>query len=146
MPGVGQIYVGYYQQGFLNIAVVASLITILAAEAVPGMEPLFGLFLAFYWIYNMVDAWRRAVFYNNALVGIGPASLPDDLGMPKWRGSLVGGLSLILIGLVLWSHTYLRLSLEWVERWWPAALVIVGAWLIYQNAKSRKAEPPAPQA
>ena len=31
MPGLGQIYVGYYQQGFINMLVVASTIAILSS-------------------------------------------------------------------------------------------------------------------
>ena len=46
-----------------------------------GAEPLFGIFLAFFWLFNIVDAWRRATFYNNALAGIGPATLPEDFAV-----------------------------------------------------------------
>ena len=66
MPGLGQVYVGYYQQGFTNALIIAGLIAMLNMN-MGGAEPFFGLFLAFYWLYNVVDAWRRAVFYNNAL-------------------------------------------------------------------------------
>ncbi len=131
MPGLGQVYVGYYQQGFANAVIVASLITLLNNGAVRGAEPLFGLFLAFYWLYNAVDAWRRAVFYNNALAGIGPASLPDDFTIAPGRGSLGGGLALIAVGVVLLSHTLFNVPLDWVERWWPVGFLLVGAWLAY---------------
>jgi TM2 domain-containing membrane protein YozV len=91
MPGVGQIYVGYYHQGFTNALVFASLIAVLSADLVHGAEPLFAIFLAFFWFYNVVDAWRRATFYNNALAGIGPATLPDDFAVTSGRGTLPAG-------------------------------------------------------
>ncbi len=138
MPGVGQIYVGYYQQGFTNAIVAASIITLLSTEMIPGAEPLFGIFLAFFWLYNVVDAWRRAVFYNNALAGIGPAVLPDDFAVTKGRGTLAGGLALVIVGVIALSHTLFNVPLEWLDKWWPLAVIGVGAWLAYPAIAGKK--------
>lgn len=142
MPGVGQIYVGYYQQGFTNALVVASIITLLATELVRGAEPLFGMFLAFFWFYNVVDAWRRATFYNNALAGIGPATLPEDFTAPSARGTLAGGAALVIVGAIALSNTLFGMPLDWVEKWWPVALIGLGAWLAYPSIakKSKKTD------
>ena len=138
MPGVGQIYVGYYQQGFTNAIVAASIITLLSTEMIPGAEPLFGIFLAFFWLYNVVDAWRRAVFYNNALAGIGPAVLPDDFAVTKGRGTLAGGIALVLVGAIALSHTLFGVPLEWLDKWWPLAVIGLGAWLAYPSIAKKK--------
>ena len=60
MPGLGQVYVGYYQRGFIHVLVAATIITLLANGAADALIPLLGLFLGFFWLYNMVDAYRRA--------------------------------------------------------------------------------------
>ncbi len=135
MPGLGQVYVGYYQQGFTNALIIAGLIGLLNSGALGGgAEPFFGLFLAFYWLYNIVDAWRRAVFYNNALAGIGPANIPDDFTLVKGgRGSLAGGVALVAIGAVLLMHTLFNMPLDWLEDWWPVAFIAVGAWLAWPS-------------
>jgi TM2 domain-containing membrane protein YozV len=134
MPGVGQIYVGYYQQGFTNALVVASIIALLNSSLTSGAaEPLFGIFLAFYWLYNVVDAWRRATFYNNALAGIGPATLPDDFAVTTGRGTLAGGVGLVIVGVIALSNTLFHVPLDWLEKWWPVALIGVGIWLIYPS-------------
>jgi TM2 domain-containing membrane protein YozV len=138
MPGVGQIYVGYYQQGFTNAIVAASIITLLSTEMIRGAEPLFGIFLAFFWFYNVVDAWRRAVFYNNALAGIGPAVLPDDFAVTKGRGTLAGGITLVIVGAIALSHTLFGVPLEWLDKWWPLAVIGVGAWLAYPSIARKK--------
>lgn len=138
MPGVGQIYVGYYQQGFTNALVVASIIAVLSSNLASGAEPLFGIFLAFFWFYNVVDAWRRATFYNNALAGIGPATLPEDFAVTSGRGTLAGGVALVVVGAIALSHTLFGLPLDWVEKFWPLALIGVGAWLIYPSLVSKK--------
>lgn len=133
MPGVGQIYVGYYQQGFTNAIVAASIITLLSTEVVRGAEPLFGVFLGFFWLYNIVDAWRRATFYNNALAGIGPANLPEDFTAPSGRGTLAGGVALVIVGAIALSNTLFGMPLDWAEKWWPVALIGGGAWLAYPS-------------
>ena len=60
MPGLGQVYVGYYQRGFVHALVVGSLITLLN-KGIGPLAPLAGLFLAFVWMYNLVDAGRLSV-------------------------------------------------------------------------------------
>jgi len=141
MPGLGQVYIGFYQQGFTNALVVASIIALLNAEVSRHAEPLLGLFLAFFWLYNIVDAWRRAVFYNNALAGIGPATLPDEFEVTAGRGSLAGGIALIVVGGVVLSNTLFGWSLDWVAKWWPVAFIAAGAWLIYPSlAGAKKAQ------
>ncbi|MFB3855602.1 MAG: LiaI-LiaF-like domain-containing protein [Vicinamibacterales bacterium] len=133
MPGLGQVYVGYYQQGFINILVVATTITILSGGAVRGAEPLLGLFLAFYWLYNIVDAGRRASFYNQALAGLEPGALPEDIKLPEMRGSFAAGIALIIAGVIFFSNTMFNVPLEWLEDWWPVALIAAGAWLVYKS-------------
>ncbi len=149
MPGLGQIYVGYYQQGFTNILVVAGTITLLSNSGrwgVSPLEPLLGVFLAFYWLYNLVDAGRRASFYNQALAGMESKALPEDLRLPSGAGSLAGGIALVVLGLIVFSNTMFGWSLEWLEKWWPLAIVLGGAYLIYRAARDRqaKAQPAAP--
>ena len=139
MPGLGQIYVGYYDLAFRNILVVCGLIAVIATGASDhGLEPVFALFLAFFWLHNVVDAGRRASFYNQALAGIRPMELPEDTKAPQQAmGSLAGGVLLVVVGLVLFLNTMFRIPLDWVARWWPLALVAAGAWLIYADRRAR---------
>ncbi|NWG14577.1 MAG: hypothetical protein HXY20_13705 [Acidobacteria bacterium] len=132
MPGLGQCYVGYYQQGFIYILVVASVITVLN-QNINALEPLFKLFLAFFWLFNIVDAARRAMFYNEALAGLRPMELPEQIQFPSRHGTLAGGIVLILLGGLLFAHTRFGMPLEWVERWWPVAFILAGLYLIYRS-------------
>jgi hypothetical protein len=138
LPGLGQVYVGYYQQGFINILVVASTIAFLSSNAVRGMEPFFGVFLAFFWIFNMIDANRRAHHYNRAMAGLGGEDVPDDFKLPKGGGSLFGGVALVVIGIIFILDLNFDVSMAWIEDWWPVVLVAFGANLIYKAR--RKAE------
>ena len=145
MPGLGQVYVGYYNLGFRNILVICGLIAILATGDLDDLEPVVGLFIAFYWLHNVVDAGRRASFYNQALAGLRPMDLPEDIKMPQPLGSFVGGVLLIAAGLMLFAHTMFRVRIDWLAQWWPLALVGAGAWLIYADRRVKTVEAEAGQ-
>ncbi len=132
MPGLGQVYVGYYQQGFITVLIVASLIALLDA-GVGDLQPLAGIFLAFFWLFNLIDAGRRAAFYNQKLAGVDPMTLPEDVAFSGTRGSLVGGVLLVVFGILFFAHTKFDVSLRWIEDWWPIALIGIGAYLIYRH-------------
>ena len=133
MPGLGQVYVGYYQRGFVHAIVVATIITMLAGNAVNGLRPMFGLFLAFFWLYNIIDAGRRAALYNYALDGIARMELPEDFSMPGMRGSIVGGAILIALGGILLSNTLFDYSLRWLEDYWPLVPILFGLYLVWKG-------------
>jgi hypothetical protein len=144
LPGIGQTYVGYYQQGFINIVVIAGLITALAYRGISDdIKPFLAIFMAFYWFYNMVDAYRKAIFYNQVLAGIGALEMPDGEQLPGLRGSLFGGVVMIIAGAIAISYTVFGIPMGWLNRWWPMALILFGALLLYQSiAAKRKAQKP----
>jgi hypothetical protein len=139
MPGLGQVYVGYYQRGFVHAAVIATLITIMSSGTLDRLSPLFGLFTAFFWLYNIIDAARRAALYNDALAGNASIELPQDFKSPGIRGSIFGGAALIVGGFILLLNTRFGVSLDWVEQWWPVAPMIFGAYLLVRALQERRA-------
>ena len=134
MPGLGQVYLGYIQQGLTYFGIVAVLITILASD--PGaLTPFFGLSLAFCWLFNFVDANRRAHLLNLITAGLPPGELPQDLLMANFKGSVLGGLALIVIGGITLAHLRFGLPLAWLEHWWPVAVIALGVHLVWKAAK-----------
>jgi hypothetical protein len=59
--------------------------------------------------------------------------------MPSTQGSLLGGVVLVIFGALALSHTKFGYSLEWVEDWWPAALVLIGGYLVYKSWADKNA-------
>ncbi len=141
MPGLGQVYIGYYQRGFVHAFVVASVIALLAADVLDDLIPVFAVFLAFFWLYNVVDAGRRAAFYNQAVAEgetFKPVELPGDAIAAGPHGSLIGGTVLVVVGFALLLHTRFDVSLEWVEDWWPVAPMVLGGYLIFMALQERR--------
>jgi len=132
-PGLGQIYVGYYQTGFMYVVTIASCIALLSSSAGRGLEPFVGVFLAFFWIFNMIDANRRAQHYNRKLAGGDGETIPDDFQMAGGKGSVPVGLILVVVGVAFIMDLNSWVSLSWIKDWWPLGLVGFGAWLILKG-------------
>ena len=146
-PGLGQVYCGYTRLGFIHAVVVVVMFGFLSLDHLS--EPLSAIgavFLTFFWLYGVVDAWRRAVLVNQSLLGRLHLELPATVGEPGFRGSLAGGIALVALGALLLSNTLFGISLDWVGDWWPVALIGFGAflaWRALQDRQDRRADEPA---
>ena len=96
-----------------------------------------GISLAWFLLYNLVDAGRRAAYYNQALDGVAGVEMPAEMGLPSRGGSIAGGVVLMVVGVILLSNTALGFSLYWLEQWWPAAPILFGAYLVYRGVQER---------
>ncbi|HKQ62526.1 MAG TPA: hypothetical protein VJS92_14640 [Candidatus Polarisedimenticolaceae bacterium] len=138
VPGLGQIYVGYYPRGFVHIVVAGGVISVLANMHEATFTPLLGMFLVFFWLYNVIDAARLAALYNQAMAGGREPDLPEGFKLPGMGGSILGGTVLILAGFTLLLHTRWGVRLDWVEEWWPAFPMLFGAYLVGKAVVERK--------
>lgn len=140
LPGLGQVYVGYYKQGFMYVLIYAFTIAVLTGSGVEGsgLEPLGAIFLAFFFFFNIIDAVRRARLFNRVVDGVAVADLPPDFELPTIRGSISTGLMLIFGGSLLFLHTMFDVSLAWLQDWWPLVLIGFGAWLVYKDVSGRR--------
>jgi len=134
VPGMGNIYNGLYLRGITFFLTIASLIVI----TVRGHE-LFGMAIAFFWIFNVIDSYRQAT-----LINYGYAQDLGLLDMPRHprasQGGLTAGILLTLIGLFAVADRYFYIRLDWLFDLWPFALVIAGIWLIWGAVRDRRRE------
>lgn len=131
LPGMGQVYVGYYVAGFIHIVVVGMIITLLARNTFHGHEPFLGLFLGFFWIFNMIDASRRANHYNRHLLGTAERKAPTD-------SPLVGGIVLLILGILLTLAITFDLELSFLDTTWPLGLLAAAVYMLWKYAKTRR--------
>jgi hypothetical protein len=132
-PGMGNVYNGLYLRGLIQFLIVASLVEMLDRHG----RPLFGLALAFFWIFNILDSYRQAVLINYGY--------SQDLGLldrpmrPRpGQGGMVAGVLLFLVGLVAMLDQYFTISLDWLFDAWPIVMVLLGAWLIWGSIRDRR--------
>ena len=132
VPGMGNIYNGLYLRGITFFLVVATLIVIVTRG-----HDLFGMAIAFFWIFNVLDAYRQATLINYGYAqDLGLLDLPRH---PRAsQGGLVAGVLLTLIGLFAVCDRYFDVRLDWVFDLWPFALVVAGLWLIWGTIRDRR--------
>jgi len=145
MPGLGQVFLGYTRLGFLHAAAAALLVGLMSSNRLGALEPVVGLFLTFFWLYNMVDAYRRALLLNEAISRLETPDLPDGFGAVSFGGRLAVGVGLIVVGMLTLLNLRFNFSLAWLNQWWPAGLVLLGLYLVIRAIKDRTAQAEASQ-
>jgi len=131
-PGMGNVYNGLYMRGVTFFLIVLSLIGI----ANRGHD-LFGFAIAFFWIFNVIDAYRQATLINYGYAqDLGLLDLPRH---PRAsQGGVAAGAILALIGLVALLERYFYVRLDWLFDLWPFALVLLGGWIIWASLRDRR--------
>jgi len=131
-PGMGNVYNGLYMRGVTFFLIVLSLIGI----ANRGHD-LFGFAIAFFWIFNVIDAYRQATLINYGYAqDLGLLDLPRH---PRAsQGGVAAGAILALIGLVALLERYFYVRLDWLFDLWPFALVLLGGWMIWASLRDRR--------
>ena len=131
-PGLGQAYVGYYQLGFSYAMIMALTILTLSHNV---LAPLFGPLLAFFWIFNLIDANRRANNFNRILEGLESTDTPPDFDLPSMKGNMPVGVILVIAGILILLDLNFDVSLDWIENWWPVGLIGLGGWLVFKGRR-----------
>jgi hypothetical protein len=133
-PGMGNIYNGLYMRGLIFFLIIASLIGIANSG---GGHPLFGMAVAFFWLFNVIDAYRQATLINYGYAqDLGLLDLPK---VPRaGQGGLVAGVLLALVGIAAVLDRYTVIDYDWLFQLWPFALVATGVWLIVISFRDRR--------
>jgi hypothetical protein len=131
-PGLGNVYNGLYLRGITFFLTIVSLIAITVER-----HPLFGAAIAFFWLFNVIDAYRQATLINYGYAqDLGLVDLPRH---PRAsQGGIVAGVLLMLIGLVAAAEQYFDIRLDWLIDLWPFALVAIGGGLVWASIRDRK--------
>ena len=136
IPGVGAIYNAQYLKGFIHVAILGVLISIVRASHFSGgngFEPFFGLLIAAWFFYMPFEAYHTARKRQ--------AGVPVD----EWssllpRGSAAGGgrmpigpIVLIAVGVLFLLDNLGLLPLSDILRFWPLILIGVGVYSLYSR-------------
>jgi hypothetical protein len=130
-PGVGNIYNGLYMRGLIFFLIVMSCMAV--ADKIDAFVPV----VAFFWIFNVLDAYRQATLINYGYAqDLGLVDLPKH---PRAaQGGIAAGVILTLIGLVALADRYFVIDLAWLIDNWSIALIAVGVWMIWSSLRSRR--------
>lgn len=136
--GVGAVYTGQYAKGLAHLLVMTLLIAGASASDHGHGEALgviCGLGMAFFYVYQIIDAVRSA----KAIQAAQP--VPDPFGLAATFGGgtkietskiPTGAIVLILVGVLFLLHT-MGLTEFGLDRFWPLILIFIGGWMFARN-------------
>ncbi len=131
--GLGAVYCGQYAKGLAHLGIVVLAIVGLSSDLPWQADTALGIFLGFFWVYQIIDAIRTA----RAIQAGEP--IPDPFGLASTFGTgekiettKVPAAAAILIGLgvLFLVNTVFDFSLH---RFWPIILIVLGVWLFAKH-------------
>ena len=141
LPGVGHLYLGLYQRAIAFFTIWVLIIAFVDRGHHSG--PL-GIFIPFWWFFVLIDAVRQANAIN--ATGAPEANLVTGEKPLKVQGSLAFGVFLILFGAFFLLDRFVTIDLSFLLDWWPAAVILFGAWQVFTYYKGKKDEEAAAQS
>jgi hypothetical protein len=131
--GVGAVYCSQYAKGLAHLLIFVMLI--FASDHAGDWGWIFGLGIAFFYVYQIIDAVRTARALQEGKPAPDPMGLGQTFSMgEKFDGGKVpvGAIVLIGLGVLFFLHT-MRIFETGLDRLWPLILVFLGGWMFYRN-------------
>jgi hypothetical protein len=144
IPGVGAIYNGQYVKGLIHVVVLGILISIVSSsEASGGLEPLFGMMIGVWVFYMAFEAYHTA---RKRQLGqpVDEFSSLVPLHGQQHASFPVGPAILIAIGLLFLLNNMEIIRFSQIIRYWPIALIALGAYMLYERMSSSEHPPSRP--
>ena len=139
IPGVGAVYNGQYAKGLVHVVIFGSIIGILSSGAARGFEPLFGLMIPTFVFYMCFEAYHTAKKRRDGeMVDEFSGLVRRDSAAPS-RFPLAPAL-LIAFGILFLLDNLEILKIGRLLRYWPAALIVLGLYLLYERITETKNE------
>ena len=131
VPGLGAAYNGQTSKAIVHFAIFASFFQM--AVVTDGVT-FFVLGVVGTWLFAAVDACRTAQLMR---AGLAPDAEEDAITRQLYGNPIAWGVTLLGLGLIFLAHTLLGVQFP-VRRTLPVALVILGAYMLFDYLRRRK--------
>lgn len=139
IPGVGAIYNGQYAKGIIHVVIFGLLISIVNSGATRDFEALFGLLIAIWYFYMPFEAYHTA---RRRQLGQQVDEFSSLFPMKGRRtGVPVGPIFIIGLGVLFLLNTMGILEWNQIARYWPVALIVLGAYMLYNRISGGDGDP-----
>ncbi|HXE63941.1 MAG TPA: B-box zinc finger protein [Bryobacteraceae bacterium] len=131
IPGVGATYNGQYAKGLVHALVFGLLVSAVANSRNDGMSALLGIMIAAWVFYMCFEAYHTA---RKRRYGVAVEEFSGQFDF-RTGGSRVpvGAILLIGLGFILLLNTTDIISIDEFVKYWPAGLILVGVYLLYNR-------------
>jgi cell wall-active antibiotic response 4TMS protein YvqF len=131
VPGLGAAYNGQTSKAIVHFAIFASFFQM--AVVTDGIT-FFVLGIVGTWLFAAVDACRTAQLMR---AGLAPDAEEDAITRQLYGNPVAWGITLLALGAVFLAHTLVGIQFP-VKRTLPVALLILGAYMLWDYLKRRK--------
>jgi len=131
VPGLGAAYNGQTSKAIVHFAIFASFFQM--AVVTDGVT-FFVLGVVGTWLFAAVDACRTAQLMR---AGLAPDAEEDAIARQLYGNPFAWGVTLVILGTVFLAHTLLGFQFP-VRRTLPVALVVLGAYMLFDYLKRRR--------
>jgi len=140
IPGVGAIYNAQYVKGLIHVVIFGILVSIVhSGEVAGGLEPLFGMLIPAWIFYMAFEAYHTAKRRRLGHPVEEFSSLMPLHGRQGPRSTFpVGPAVLIVIGVLFLLNNLDILRIRYLFRYWPVALIALGAYMLYERLSKRE--------
>jgi hypothetical protein len=131
VPGLGAAYNGQTSKAIVHFAIFASFFQM--AVVTDGVT-FFVLGVIGTWLFAAVDACRTAQLMR---AGLAPDAEEDAIARQLYGNPFAWGVTLVVLGSIFLAHTLLGMQFP-VRRTLPVALVVLGAYMLFDYLKRRR--------
>lgn len=131
VPGLGAAYNGQTSKAIVHFAIFASFFQM--AVVTDGVT-FFVLGVIGTWLFAAVDAYRTAQLMR---AGLAPDAEEDAIARQLYGNPFAWGITLVVLGSIFLAHTLLGVQFP-VRRTLPVALVVLGAYMLFDYLKRRR--------
>jgi len=131
VPGLGAAYNGQTSKAIVHFAIFASFFQM---AVVTDGTAFFVLGVFGTWLFAAVDACRTAQLMR---AGLAPDAEEDAITRQLYGNPVAWGVTLLALGAVFLAHTLIGVQFP-VRRTLPVALVVLGAYMLFDYLKRRR--------
>jgi hypothetical protein len=126
---VGAVYCAQYAKGLAHLLIFGLLI--FGSDHAGSLDFVFGIGIAFFYVYQIIDAVRSARAIQEGQPAPDPFGLAQAFSMgEKGESKNIPAVAVILIGLgVLFLLHTMNIFEFGLDRFWPLILIFLGAWM-----------------
>jgi hypothetical protein len=127
--GVGAVYCSQYAKGLAHLLIFGLLI--FGSDHAGSLDFVFGIGIAFFYVYQIIDAVRTARALQEGQPAPDPFGLAQAFSMgEKGESKNIPAVAIILIGLgVLFLLHTMNIFEFGLDRFWPLILIFLGGWM-----------------
>ena len=137
-PGLGHIYLGLYQRGFI---IGGAFVLLIALTSHGHGGEFFGPLIAFIWFFGIIDAVRQAKAINRGQIAESGFAGSEAAIKAPGAGGLLWGVILVGLGSLWLIDRYFDIDWSFMDEWGaPAAFILLGLILIVGHIRKRRRE------